>query len=297
VELLLPDEDTAAGDSLLENPGKSAPYSASTSSASTSSSSSSAPASTSAPCISSSAASIFVLDCVVERKTMADLAASIPDKRYVEQKSRLQAAGVRSSVYLVEGERVEVPAQCIKITVQHLKTAIIEINAVFGLNVMRTRNMEHSISCLHNMHRQVEARFRKLNPNPHIRHLYQADNCSSASSSASASTSISTSTYAPTPVPQYQTFLQYQSLYGKKGARTNRQLFGRQLMQIQGCSACIGTVITHRFPTLALFVAHMRSAGANETEKLLACMLPSGSQKKVGPKLAARIVKAYDEIY
>jgi hypothetical protein len=47
--------------------------------------------------------SVLVLDCVVERKTVNDLASSIVDGRYEEQKCRLQDCGVANCVYLVEG--------------------------------------------------------------------------------------------------------------------------------------------------------------------------------------------------
>ena len=44
-----------------------------------------------------------VLDCIVERKTSADLASSIIDGRYDEQKQRLLSCGVKKVVYLYEG--------------------------------------------------------------------------------------------------------------------------------------------------------------------------------------------------
>ncbi|EQC37896.1 hypothetical protein, variant [Saprolegnia diclina VS20] len=45
----------------------------------------------------------FVLDVVVERKAVTDLAMSIIDKRYTEQKQRLADTGLRYVVYLLEG--------------------------------------------------------------------------------------------------------------------------------------------------------------------------------------------------
>eukprot|EP00602_Paraphysomonas_sp_CaronLab_P008980 CAMPEP_0185022798 /NCGR_PEP_ID=MMETSP1103-20130426/5501_1 /TAXON_ID=36769 /ORGANISM="Paraphysomonas bandaiensis, Strain Caron Lab Isolate" /LENGTH=824 /DNA_ID=CAMNT_0027555037 /DNA_START=21 /DNA_END=2495 /DNA_ORIENTATION=- len=45
-----------------------------------------------------------VLDCIVERKTVSDLASSIQDGRYDEQKQRLKCCGVEHIVYLVEGQ-------------------------------------------------------------------------------------------------------------------------------------------------------------------------------------------------
>ena len=45
----------------------------------------------------------YVLDFITERKTADDLAASIMDGRYEEQKYRLKNCGINNVVYLVEG--------------------------------------------------------------------------------------------------------------------------------------------------------------------------------------------------
>jgi len=45
----------------------------------------------------------YVLDFIVERKTADDLAASIMDGRYEEQKFRLKNCGINNVIYLVEG--------------------------------------------------------------------------------------------------------------------------------------------------------------------------------------------------
>lgn len=44
----------------------------------------------------------MVLDYVIERKRMDDLASSIIDKRFEEQKHRFAAADIKRAVYLVE---------------------------------------------------------------------------------------------------------------------------------------------------------------------------------------------------
>lgn len=46
----------------------------------------------------------WVLDFIVERKKVDDLAASVIDGRYEEQKARLASTGLRRVVYLVEGD-------------------------------------------------------------------------------------------------------------------------------------------------------------------------------------------------
>ena len=45
----------------------------------------------------------FVLDYIIERKTADDLAASILDGRYEEQKFRLKSCGINNVMYLIEG--------------------------------------------------------------------------------------------------------------------------------------------------------------------------------------------------
>lgn len=45
----------------------------------------------------------YVLDFIIERKTADDLAASIMDGRYEEQKFRLKNCGINNVIYLVEG--------------------------------------------------------------------------------------------------------------------------------------------------------------------------------------------------
>ena len=46
----------------------------------------------------------YVLDFIVERKTADDLAASIVDGRYEEQKVRLKNCGINNVIYLIEGK-------------------------------------------------------------------------------------------------------------------------------------------------------------------------------------------------
>ena len=72
--------------------------------------------------------SIYVLDCIAERKAVPDLASSIVDGRYMEQKSRLQACGLRTTLYIVEGEHLSVASQQRAVSVASLKTAMTSIH-------------------------------------------------------------------------------------------------------------------------------------------------------------------------
>lgn len=45
---------------------------------------------------------MIILDCIIERKTAADLASSIIDGRYKEQSNRLVKCGIRVPGYIIE---------------------------------------------------------------------------------------------------------------------------------------------------------------------------------------------------
>ena len=63
----------------------------------------------------------YILDFLIERKTADDLAASILDGRYEEQKFRLKSCGISNVIYLVEGS----PGQYCKIPELVLRKACI----------------------------------------------------------------------------------------------------------------------------------------------------------------------------
>lgn len=45
-----------------------------------------------------------MLDWVLERKSIDDLTSSIADDRYGTQKTKMQISGLRTPIYLVEGD-------------------------------------------------------------------------------------------------------------------------------------------------------------------------------------------------
>nr|CAB3475417.1 unnamed protein product [Digitaria exilis] len=75
----------------------------------------------------------YVLDFIVERKNIADLASSIRDNRYKDQKSRLQNCGLRKLIYLVEGD-----PNTSNGSVASIKTACFTTEIFEGFDVLRT---------------------------------------------------------------------------------------------------------------------------------------------------------------
>ena len=102
-----------------------------------------------------------------------------------------------------------------------------------GMHVLRTRGMDHTISQLQGLHQQVSRRF-------------YAGRCATH--------------------PRYQSFTEFQTLYSKRAAGTNKQLFGYQLRQVQGCGPPAALALMERFGTVANFMAALREMGKARTE-------------------------------
>jgi ERCC4-type nuclease len=95
-----------------------------------------------------------MLRYVIERKTVGDLAASIKDGRYKEQKGRMLGVGneVDRAFYLVEGtfeqlnDVIRPPA---------LRTALATTQVIHGLPVLRTGSLDQTILLLLRMHARI----------------------------------------------------------------------------------------------------------------------------------------------
>lgn len=96
----------------------------------------------------------YVLDFIVERKTADDLAASIMDGRYEEQKFRLKNCGINNVIYLVEGT----PGQYCKIPEAVLRKASIHTQIFHGFNVMRIPTIQESLKWLTQMTKEMAYR-------------------------------------------------------------------------------------------------------------------------------------------
>ena len=93
-------------------------------------------------------------DCVIiERKTLADLAASIKDGRYEEQSYRLNGLPHHNHniIYLIEGDVNRFNAFKERIDKQTLYSAMFSINYFKGFSVMRSTNLDETAMIACNM--------------------------------------------------------------------------------------------------------------------------------------------------
>jgi crossover junction endonuclease MUS81 len=197
----------------------------------------------------------IVLDCIVERKKIPDLACSIIDNRYIDQKIRLKETGLRRIVYLVEGDfRTQD-----KLQPEALQFAMCKTEAVDGLLVHHTMSIDGSISFLIQLDQQLRDECRRLGPPP----------------PGSAA---------------HHTFGNFSST-GRKNADNSVSLtFAKQLKMIRGLSSERCLAIARVYPTSALLIeAFERCATLAEERALLANLQWGPNKKPLGQAVAATV--------
>ena len=92
-----------------------------------------------------------VLNYIVERKKADDLASSILDGRYKEQKFRLKNSGIDNIFYLFEGH----PSTTCPKTKKELDNALLKTSVQDGFKVVRTNAPNESVKFLAEVHRLI----------------------------------------------------------------------------------------------------------------------------------------------
>lgn len=100
---------------------------------------------------------------VVERKTLRDLAASVVDGRLLSQASRMAASNLRP-VLIIEG--VEQDLRGLGVRREAIQGALVAVSVVFGIAVLRARDIEESARLVSYVGRQVVAQAQGGLPRP-----------------------------------------------------------------------------------------------------------------------------------
>jgi crossover junction endonuclease MUS81 len=228
---------------------------------------------------------VVVLDCVIERKTIADLASSIVDGRYGEQKHRLLDCGLHTRMYIVEGLSLSTGGGGggggsgggggkNPVSSAALKSALATTHAVHGLQVLRTRGLDHTAAVLYSIHRRVTDRFQR-----------------------------GVCCYSDLDVPQtprqYMRLSEYQRRGRKKSVSTVGEAFALQMRAIPGCSRAAATALAGRFHTYAQLYSAMvdlsgREGGQGGARAMLEDVVKAGGKggkgQRIGGKLAESVV-------
>ncbi|CAM9433853.1 unnamed protein product [Pylaiella littoralis] len=204
-----------------------------------------------------------LLGYIVERKTVSDLASSIIDGRYDEQKRRLKLSGLRRPIYLVEGN---INHQGI-LAPSTLRTALASSQTCGSLAVVQCDSLRDSVDFLARTHRHIAAL------------LSDPCRCSSGSGggdelwpSGDAAGGVRVGGGGAGPgvgamLRPAMTYGEYaQSCAKHAGETTVKQLLGAMARQVPGCSAARAQALVQEFESpLGLMLAFERAAeGAYE---------------------------------
>jgi len=213
----------------------------------------------------------LVLDVVIERKRVDDLASSITDGRFHEQKHRLKKCGVRRPTYLVEsltrGGSYSVPYRS-------LSVAVTNSQVVDGFDIKMTSNNNETLLYLETMTRYLTKVFSG-------RELFS---CSYSE----------TQEEEKLPSNYMLTFLEFEQSSKKITNFNVREMLLKQLLQLSGVSVVKAKAITELYPTVdSLLTAYRSCDNDKQREKLLAGIKSNGMAKSLGPVVSKKLYNFY----
>ncbi|ALC48154.1 mus81 [Drosophila busckii] len=221
----------------------------------------------------------LVLPYVVERKRMDDLASSIRDGRFHEQKHRLRQCGLPQIIYLIEdygdNEQLGLPLESLQ---QALANAQMHTP---GLQVVRSENHYRSMCYLAGMTAALHQLYTQAGKTLHSVDKQQIE--SSSSSSCWSATKLG--------------LLKFRALYedsARNAQLTVRELFVQQLLQLHSLSLDRALAIVKRYATPRLLLdAYAACATEAEAQLLLSKLCCGALERPLGEKLSQCIHRFY----
>ena len=103
----------------------------------------------------------YIIDYLIERKTLNDLAISIIDGRYTEQKYRMKNSTFKNISYLFEGQDLSLNSIG-NLNKNAINTAIYHTLNIHDLNIIKTNSTMESIQILIDLDRKIKQSFKFL---------------------------------------------------------------------------------------------------------------------------------------
>lgn len=199
---------------------------------------------------------------IIERKSIDDLANSIKDGRYREQKSRLfQNYPQEKIMYLIEGDLTK-PNKSIqfnKVSKNTIYSSLLNLLLRDNLNLFITNNKQETIEFLENLILKINKngiRFLKKKKYSKDEHLFQ-------------------------------------NLKSSKKNITPMLVYKLQLSSIPGISSKIADVIIQKYPTLMDFIEELHSYEDSERFEIIKNIKyeSNGKMRRIGKKIATNLNK------
>lgn len=219
----------------------------------------------------------LVLPVVVERKRMDDLASSIRDGRFKEQKFRLQQCGLSHPVYLVEEDRGSVSAG-LSMPETNCLQAVVNTQVINGFTVKVVKGQRESAAYLTIMTRYLQSKYQ--NKTIRSAQLQDLDGNQTNLHSQTETNMLS--------------FSEFNAASMKNQQLTVREMFAKHLMQLYGVSADKARAVVDKYGTPSLLMtAYEEEATTEGAKKLLAGLKWGKAGRSLGPVLSANIANLY----
>ncbi|ESO96484.1 hypothetical protein LOTGIDRAFT_115731 [Lottia gigantea] len=195
----------------------------------------------------------LVLDYIVERKRMDDLVGSMVDGRLQDQKFRLKRCGVKNAIFLIENYG---SMQNFSIGEDRIKQSIANTQVIDGFGVKRVKDTKESVVYLTVMTR-------------YLQNYYQNKTLHTCSPD------VVKELNRPFDINNTDHYLMPFQNFNlgsvKSKALTVSEMFGKQLIQLNGMSADKAKAVIDNYPTpISLLEAYAGCRGLKEKEQLLA---------------------------
>lgn len=229
---------------------------------------------------------LCILNTIIERKRLDDLAMSIRDNRFMEQKNRLENSGCYYKYYLIE----ETMSSSIANMSEALKTALWSILIYYRFSIIRTSSSEQTVDKLHALHTVLRQEYFKKD----LIVLFpkSVDNQQDYRASLQR---FKLEFSRCTNIECCHTFETFQDVMGKRDMRTVGELTIQILMYVKGVSLEKAIVIQALYPTLNHLLCAYRSCKSDlEAKQLLYMKLGNApGNKRITKALSAKIADAF----
>ncbi|RWS28269.1 ERCC4-like protein [Leptotrombidium deliense] len=208
----------------------------------------------------------LILDFVIERKRIDDLAKSIIDDRWKEQKFRLKQSGVRKPIYLIEEFNSNSRKFC-SVPFERMETAVVNSEVYDQVEFVYTKNHGTTLSYLVTMTKALNR-------------MYSSKTLYSCTKEEIANNCVSEN--------HFMTFCEFERVSTKITNFTVGEMFVKHLLQFRGISVSKAKTITEHYPTLSrLLDAYEICESDNERKELLSSIVCG--ERKIGSVVSNRL--------
>ena len=215
----------------------------------------------------------YVLDFIMERKRLDDLAASIKDGRFQEQKFRLKKSGLRHVIYLIE----DFNAYHVSQFLEAIQTSIIGLQITDGFFVKRVPTFAMFVKYLVLLTKRIEDTY----IGEHLHVIQEPQMLGSTLKDVMGQLDPNTS-----HVVEYS---QFAPLMSKSTMLTVGDVFIKMLMKIRGISGEKALEIQRIFKTPRGLINAYIGLGETEAKVLVMSRCAGYGRKKIGPALSEKI--------